>query len=219
MSELKNSGLDYDTFICVKVSDGEGGFTRDSVWAGKLYDNIKRAGMKPFYYEREIGDRVGEDYEALILYALYSSESMIVVCSNEDYLRTPWVQNEYTRYHSMMNDRKKASNSITIAFSNNVIERIPGIPGKIQGVELHSFDASQKINEFVSKHAGARERAQREAEERARREAEEKIQKRKSFSAMKTEYSKKALNFLATTLQNIQARRPRLQFPTVLLKF
>ena len=149
--ELKSSGLSYDTFICVKVSDGEGGYTTDSVLAGKLYDSIKRAGAKPFYSEREIGDRVGEDYEALILYALYTSKSFIIVCSNEDYLRTPWVQNEYTRYYAMLTDKEKAANSIMIAFNGEVIERIPGIRGKIQGVDLKNFEASQRVCEFVKK--------------------------------------------------------------------
>ena len=150
-SHLKRSGLRYDTFICVKVSDGEGGFTQDSVWAGKLYDAMKRNGLTPFYSERDIGDRVGEDYEALILYALSSAKSMIVVCSNEDYLRTPWVQNEYSRYCAMMNDEEKNTGSIMIAFNGAPIERIPGIRGKIQGVNLQSFDASQRICEFVKK--------------------------------------------------------------------
>ena len=173
-AELEKSGLSYDTFLCVKVSDENGGFTQDSVWAGKLYDSIKKAGMKPFYSEKEIGDRMGEDYEALILYALYTSKSMIIVCSNEDYLRTPWVQNEYTRYHSMLTADDKAKNSIMIAFAGDIIERIPSVPGKIQGADLHSFDASQKINEFVSKHANAEERARKKAEEKAKAEAERK---------------------------------------------
>lgn len=197
--ELQNTGLDYDTFICVKVSDGEGGFTTDSHWAGKLYDNIKKAGMKPFYSEREIGDRVGEDYEALILYALHSSESMIIVCSNEDYLRTPWVQNEYTRYHSMLTGEEKAKNSIMIAFSGQVIERIPGISGKIQGVDLHSFDASQKINEFVSKFAHAEERARKRAEEKARAEAERKAEKEAERKAR--EKQEKAIEELQRKLE------------------
>ena len=181
--ELQKSGLIYDTFICVKVSDNNGGYTQDSVWAGKLYDNLRKAGLNPFYSEREIGDRVGEDYEALILYALHVSKSMLVVCSNEDYLRTPWVRNEYTRYYSMMTDNEKQSNSIMIAFDQEVIERIPGIPGKIQGVEFHSFDASQKITEFVSKFANAKERALKEAEERARKDAERKAKEEAEIKA------------------------------------
>lgn len=151
--ELSENGAKYDTFICVKVSDGNGAFTQDSVWAGKLYDSIKRTGAVPFYSERDIGERVGEDYEALILYALYCAKSLVIVCSNEEYLRTPWVQNEYSRYYSMLADKEKAKNSIMIAFNGEIIERIPGIPGKIQGVNLASFDASQKVNEFVSKFA------------------------------------------------------------------
>ncbi|MBE6624991.1 MAG: TIR domain-containing protein [Ruminococcaceae bacterium] len=172
--ELKNSGLSYDTFICVKVSDGEGGFTTDSHWAGKLYDALKKSGASPFYSEKEIGDRVGEDYEALILYALYTSKSMVIVCSNEDYLRTPWVQNEYTRYYSMMTNEEKAKNSIMIAFFGHVVEHIPTIPGKIQGVNLLGFGGLEQITEFVSKHANAEERARKRAEEKARAEAERK---------------------------------------------
>lgn len=150
---LKNSGLRYDTFICVKVSDGNGGFTQDSVWAGKLYDALKRNGSLPFFSERDIGDRVGEDYEALILYALSEAKSLIIVCSNEDYLRTPWVQNEYSRYYAMLDDNEKQSGSIMIAFNGQPVERVPGIRGKIQGVNLQSFDASQRICEFVKRFA------------------------------------------------------------------
>lgn len=148
-SSLEEQGIKYDTFICVKVSEEGGGYTQDSMLAMKLYDTIKASGARPFYSEKDIGERMGEDYEALILYALYCAKSFILVCSNEDYLRTPWVQNEYSRYYAMMADKEKVKNSIIIAFDGNVVERIPGIPGKIQGVNLRSFDASQKINEFV----------------------------------------------------------------------
>lgn len=209
--ELQKSGLIYDTFICVKVSDGNGGYTQDSVWAGKLYDSLRKAGLNPFYSEREIGDRVGEDYEALILYALHTSKSMIVVCSNEEYLRTPWVKNEYTRYYAMMTDNEKQSNSIMVAFDQEVIERIPGIPGKIQGVEFHSFDASQKITEFVSKFANAKERARKEAEERAKREEERRakeeaeLQAREEQRKMLEDLQKK----LAETEEKVQKETER----------
>ena len=160
--ELKGSGLSYDTFICVKVTDANGKYTQDGVWAGKLYDSIKKTGITPFYSEREIGDRVGEDYEALILYALYTAKSFIIVCADESYLRTPWVQNEYSRYYSMLTDREKEIGSMMVAFEGTVIERIPGIPGKIQGVNLHSFDASQKIIEFVNKFSKPKQSVKKE---------------------------------------------------------
>ena len=156
--ELRESGVGYDTFICVKVSEAGGGYTQDSMLAMKLYDSIKASGARPFYSEKEIGDRVGEDYEALILYALFSAKSFILVCTNEDYLRTPWVENEYSRYYAMLTDKEKAKNSIMIVFNGTVIERIPGIPGKIQGVNLASFDASQKINQFVRKFSAPEEK-------------------------------------------------------------
>jgi len=216
-AELEKGGLSYDTFICVKVSDENGGFTQDNVWAGKLYDSLKRAGQSPFFSEKEIGTRVGEDYEALILYALYKAKSMIIVCSNEDYLRTPWVQNEYTRYYAMMNEQEKLKNSIMIAFTGDIIERIPGIHGKLQGVELHSFDASQKIIEFVSKFSNAEERARAEAEAKARREAERKAKEEAEAKAREEQRAeieelKKALREVSvqktTEKEAVKAEKP-----------
>ena len=80
---LKESGLDYDCFICVKVSDddktdsaGNKLKTHDSDTAHYIHDYLLRKGYKPFYSERDIHNRTGSAYEAMILYALYMSECM-----------------------------------------------------------------------------------------------------------------------------------------------
>lgn len=152
--DLKSAGLDYDCFICTKVSAEDGGHTEDSHIAAKLYHRLKEEGFKPFYSEEETRGRTGSDYEALILYALYSSESMLLVCTDESYLQTPWVKNEYTRFLKMMREDEKQSDSLTFVFDETPVERLPGVDGKIQGVPFRSYDALERIKEFVKRHAG-----------------------------------------------------------------
>ena len=172
---LERTGLDYDCFICVKVTDESGNPTRDSLDATRIYMGLKEAGYKPFFSEYEIRGRAGADYEAMILYALYMSESMLVVCSDEEYLKTKWVKNEYTRFAELMGEEKKEGDSITIAFRGGVIERLPGIKGKIQGISLTELDAMDRIRAFIDSHDAEKQRkkAEREAAEREARERKE----------------------------------------------
>ena len=157
---LKRSGEAYDCFICCKVSDGvSGGTTPEAHQATLLHKHLTDSGFKPFYSEFDIRGRVGAEYESLILYALYSSKCMIVLCSNEDYLRTDWVRNEYTRFLRMIGREEKAKDAIAIAYSGSVIERLPGIDKKYQGVDFTKPDGFSLITKFVSGHVTPTEAA------------------------------------------------------------
>ncbi len=171
-NELKESGLDYDCFLCVKVSDDRGGTTQDSHEALKLYHHLKEKGYAPFYSEAETGTRTGSDYEALILYALYTSECMLLVCSDEEYLQTKWVKNEYVRFTAMIANEEKERDALTFIFRGKPVERLPGKSGKVQGIDLLRPDAYTRVDEFVEKHTPTA-RARREAEKKRRRAAEE----------------------------------------------
>ena len=172
---LEEDDINYDTFICVKVSDG-GEFTRDSHYAASIYDHLKDRGYKPFYSEREIKGRTGAAYEALILYALMKSECMIVVCSDESYLQTPWVKNEYTRFLKLIGDAEKDSDAITVAFLGSPIERLTGKRSKIQGIDLGKPDAFSLIESYVEKHT-PQARAIREKEQITKELEAEEIRK------------------------------------------
>ena len=51
-AQLEKSGVDYDCFLCVKVS-GENGPTEDSKDADYIYNLLQAKGYKPFYSERD----------------------------------------------------------------------------------------------------------------------------------------------------------------------
>lgn len=170
---LEQSGLDYDCFICVKVTDDSTKMrTSDCIDADEIYFDLRGRGYKPFFSERVVGDRSGVNYEALILYALYKSECMVVVCHDEKYLETSWVKNEYARFLRLMRGGEKDADAVTIAFNGNVIERLPGRSGKIQGIDLRRGDSFEKIAKFVEYHTPAAQAKRKEEEERKKKDAE-----------------------------------------------
>ena len=178
---LAQSGLKYDCFICVKVTDdADGRPTADSRSADRIFRALEGSGYKPFYSEYETGARTGADYEALILYALHKAPCMLIVCSDAKYLETKWVRNEYTRYLAMLADGDKERSSITIAYRGKVVERLPGVRGKIQGIDLSEVAAIDRIRAFIDSHDADKQRkkAEREAADKAKRAraAEEKAE-------------------------------------------
>ena len=180
--KVAQTGLDYDCFICVKVTDENGGRTVDYKYADDIYFELKGKGYKPFFSERELIGVTGADYEARILYALKSSECMLVVCFDEAYLRTKWVKNEYSRFLKLVNDEEKESDSIALVFGDRPVEKLPGKKGKIQGIALNSLTAMERIVSFVDAHTPE---ARKRREEQARRKDRENEDLRNELEELK----------------------------------
>ncbi|MCH5142787.1 MAG: ribosomal protein L7/L12 [Clostridiales bacterium] len=205
--KLKQSGLDYDCFICVKVT-GDSGKTEDSKDADYIYRMLQQKGYKPFYSEYEIRNKQGADYEAHILYALHSSECMLVVCRDESYLQTPWVKNEYTRFLKLVNDDEKESDSITVVFNGKPIERLPGKRGKLQGINFALRESDGLIVDFVENHT-PEARAKKSLAEKAEKEKEaailKEIEKQKEAQREFEERQREAQRALEERIKNIKA--------------
>lgn len=146
--KYEEQGVDYDCFICVKVTDEKGNDTEDKLVADKIYDKFSRPGNKLtiFYSPKSIP--VGCDDEVYILYALYKARCMIVVCLNKNYLDTPWVQNEYIRFDSFRRYNNNFPTSLTIAFDCKPIKTLPGIERNFEGIDLR-LSEDKEIKEEV----------------------------------------------------------------------
>ncbi len=201
--KLQQTGLDYDCFICVKVSQtdveqadiSKKNWTNDAYNADSIYDLLKRHDFRPFFSEREIKGRSGANYEAMILYALYTAETMLVVCSDEEYLRTPWVKNEYTRFKSLIKNEEKENDSLTIVYNGKPIDRLPiENNGRIQGIDYSKREADFEIVKFVENHTPI---ARAKREEEARRKQEEEAKR-----AQETQELKRQLDEMKNLVQN-----------------
>ena len=153
--KLSSAGVKYDCFICCKVTSDDAARTAtyDAYQAARLYNYLEKNGYKPFYSEFDVVDKMGADYEALILYALYTAKCMIVVCLDKGYLRTKWVKNEYSRFLNMVHRAEKADDALSIAYGDTVIEKLSGSNKKYQGVSLTNSPAAYSIIvDFVKRH-------------------------------------------------------------------
>ena len=121
LTKYEEEGRKYDCFICTKVSVKRGSDekTVDCKW---IEDNLLWAKLKEdngifaFYSEIDCKEIAGEQYEALILYALNKAKCMVVVCSDEEYLETPWVKNEYRRFCGILNRRGVDLGAIIVVY-------------------------------------------------------------------------------------------------------
>ena len=182
-NDYKRQKIDFDCFICVKVSeitdDGgkeketshgvnslfnrnyrkyicDGNRTADCEYVGRadgLYNYLTRRGHKVFFSEVNCRSRAGEDYEAFILYALTVARCMVIVCSDESYLDTPWVKNEYSRYYNFMQRNEKAADSMTIVYNGAAVQsvRVNDEYRPVQGIDGGSPQAFPLIEDFIKK--------------------------------------------------------------------
>ena len=150
-AKLEEQGIDYDCFICVKVTDDHQNKTEDYHKAYEIYHMLKNNGFNPFFSETTLSNHVGAAYEAQILYALHKSECMLLICSDEKYLDTRWMKNEYTRFKSLIDAKEKEEGSMCVAFYKKVIERIPTIKEKLQGIDLDDNSATLNVVNYIKR--------------------------------------------------------------------
>lgn len=93
----------YKIFICfkknIKISDGKEGLTLDYEKARQIYEKLNEIYKDEVFFSEEsltIGGSGG--YEAEIYAAITTSRVMLVVGSESDYLTSPFVKNEWTRF-------------------------------------------------------------------------------------------------------------------------
>ena len=142
--EYEKERKNYDCFICTKVTDENDCKTSDCKWLEDcdLYKRLQAAGIATFYSEKDCGEEVkkhGFQYEALILYALSKVKCMVIVCSKEEYLHTPWVKNEYTRFCRLLESRNQDKEQIIIIFDDCPIELPNGLRKGYQDISRAKY--------------------------------------------------------------------------------
>ncbi len=88
----------YDVFISVKQGDSRGHATTDGYEALELYHELEKMGWKVFNSRTCLKQYSGTEYEPYIMHALATAKVMVVIASNEDYMNSPWVRNEWRRF-------------------------------------------------------------------------------------------------------------------------
>jgi TPR repeat protein len=88
----------HDLFISFKHLDENKQKTTDFYLAKRIYKKLCEMGKSPFFSEETLKTVAGDDYEPHIYNALYASQVMILICTQNDYIESEWVKNEWERF-------------------------------------------------------------------------------------------------------------------------
>lgn len=95
--KISNSEEAYDIFISYKAVENSKP-TLDSQLATDLYHDLVKKKYRVFMSRISLNNVVGDDYEPYIYNALNTSKLMLLISTKEEYLDSPWVRNEWTRF-------------------------------------------------------------------------------------------------------------------------
>ncbi len=130
----------YDVFLCFRSSDDNGYPTKERVAARRIYDELNKRGIKTFFSEVTLKDRLGDDYEPIIYKALYSCKFFILIAFSEENLNAPWVKNEWSRFRDRQAE-EALSGACCAVFENISYSSLPSFIRSVQGVDLAKYPA------------------------------------------------------------------------------
>ena len=131
---------DFDVFLCFRSADKNGAPTRERVIARRIYDELTRRGIRTFFSEVTLKNRLGEDFEPIIYKALYSCKFFILIACSAENINAPWVKNEWSRFR----DREEAehlSGACCAVFDGITPADLPPFLRSQQGVNLAKYPA------------------------------------------------------------------------------
>ena len=136
--DIFSSQEQYDIFICFKNTGKDGKYTEDRQQAYDLYNTLKGIGYNVFMSEESLKHIKSNysEYEPHIFHALYTSKTMLLLCSDKDYINSQWLKNEWSRFCAT-----KGENALIPIFLDkfNPID-LPANLKKIQGIDRNKID-------------------------------------------------------------------------------
>jgi len=155
--ELAETCPPFDVFICHKTTKpGSDEYTEDYNRAFKLYHMLDKLGYRAFFAPMEMeGVAAGSDYEAGICHALETAKVMLVVCSDAEYLKSPWVRNEWRRFLEMA-DGGADKCLLPLMYGEFQPAQLPRDfrVRKLQTVIMGEMGSAEKVVGTVRKYAG-----------------------------------------------------------------
>jgi len=132
---VSGSEKPYDVFISVKQGDDEGNMTVDAQIGLELYYTLRERGLNVFNSARSLAGKAGEEYEPYIMHALMSAKLLVVVASNEEYINSRWLKNEWRRFRWLRENEGVQSARRLIVYS--IKQGAPlSIPAEIGAMQM-----------------------------------------------------------------------------------
>lgn len=137
----------YDVFLCHKTTKpGSSEKTEDFTRALQLYHFLEKNGVRTFFAPECLQSAAGANYEAGIYHALSTARTMLVICSDEEYLNSTWVRSEWSRFLEMA-DGQEGKRLIPLLYDHFSASALPA-PFRmrsLQGMDMSRISAAQTL--------------------------------------------------------------------------
>ena len=143
----------YDVFLCHKTTKpGSKDKTEDFHRATQLYHFLKDQGVKVFFAPECLQDAAGANYEAGIYHALHTAKMMLLICSEPEYLTSPWVRSEWSRFLDII-EQEPEKQIVPLLYDHFDPDDLPPqfLFGNIQGMDMSDINAPQRLTRIVLK--------------------------------------------------------------------
>ena len=147
--EISSQEEPYDIFICYKETDNLDNRTEDSVIAYDVYQRLTKLGYKVFYSKITLSDKAGISYEPYIYSALNTSRIMLLISTSVDNILSPWVNNEWSRFLSLM--KEDPNKHIIPCYKNIIPSDMPDDLSYFQGLNMSGIGWEQDLEIAVDK--------------------------------------------------------------------
>ncbi|MBR3764335.1 MAG: TIR domain-containing protein, partial [Clostridia bacterium] len=153
--DLAATGEPFDVFLCHKTSrtDGVEGYTEDYNRAVQLYIMLRDMGYRVFFAPFA-GLTPGDNYEAGIYHALSTARVMLVICSNQEYINSPWVRTEWQRFLEMSYEPGADKHLIPLLYESFPPRRLPDDFRQLQAIMMGELNAKERLMAAIRKHTG-----------------------------------------------------------------
>ena len=139
----------FDVFICYKQTDDEGKRTKDSVLANDIYHQLTQEGLKVFFAEITLEDKLGTEYEPYIFAALNSAKIMIVLGTKPEFFNAVWVKNEWGRYLALIKSGEKKT--LVLAYKDMEPYDLPDELSHLQAQDMSKLGFMQDLIRGIKK--------------------------------------------------------------------
>ena len=156
--ELAQTQKPYDVFICHKTTRPDSG---DPTWeclrASEMAHQLEKQGYRVFFAPEAMKGEIGADYEAAIYHALDTAKVLLLLCAEPDYVTSPWVRSEWTRFLEMTDERED-KRLVPLLYGDFTPAKLPRElrPYRLECVTMDSFTAASDILRHLEKCCGKR---------------------------------------------------------------
>ena len=164
--ELAQTQKPYDVFICHKTTKPD---SDDPTWeclrASEMAHQMEKLGYRVFFAPEAMKGEIGADYEAAIYHALDTAKVLLLLCAEPDYVTSPWVRSEWTRFLEMTDERED-KRLVPLLYGDFTPAKLPREirPYRLECVTMDSFTAAGDILRLLEKCCGGRGKVEEKAE-------------------------------------------------------